>query len=235
MEAGMSTSMSNIKGIYEKVGSLLKYTYVADIANASTKQLKILSIPPASIAYTLFSLISSTTDATVQTKNASALSHTHSNLYDQNLEFSTFNKMRIRPMYSEQIVINDTTINASAIPIGNYFFVSVLFETSMISDDNYILMHEDVNDICSGSTGSKYVGAIKLTSLDVISLGNNLYVTKLGSGFTFLNTANNDQSTLTNFPLPYFAIGKYENNKYNVISNSDLKLHDIAICVSIES
>ena len=231
----MSTSMSNIKGIYEKVGSLLKYTYVADIANASTKQLKILSIPPASIAYTLFSLISSTTDATVQTKNASALSHTHSNLYDQNLEFSTFNKMRIRPMYSEQIVINDTTINASAIPIGNYFFVSVLFETSMISDDNYILMHEDVNDICSGSTGSKYVGAIKLTSLDVISLGNNLYVTKLGSGFTFLNTANNDQSTLTNFPLPYFAIGKYENNKYNVISNSDLKLHDIAICVSIES
>ncbi len=231
----MSTSISNIKGIYEKVGSLLKYTYVADIANASTKQLKILSIPPASIAYTLFSLISSTTDATVQTKNASALSHTHSNLYDQNLEFSTFNKMRIRPMYSEQIVINDTTINASAIPIGNYFFVSVLFETSMISDDNYILMHEDVNDICSGSTGSKYVGAIKLTSLDVISLGNNLYVTKLGSGFTFLNTANNDQSTLTNFPLPYFAIGKYENNKYNVISNSDLKLHDIAICVSIES
>ena len=30
MEAGMSTSMSNIKGIYEKVGSLLKYTYVAE-------------------------------------------------------------------------------------------------------------------------------------------------------------------------------------------------------------
>jgi hypothetical protein len=239
MEAGMSTSMSNIKGIYEKVGSLLKYTYVADIANASTKQLKILSIPPASMADTLFSLISSAKDATVQTKKASALSNTHSSLYDQNLVFSTFNKMRARPylyeIHEDHIVLNDTTLNASAIPIRKTFFASVLFETSMISDDNYILMHEDVNDICSGSTGSKYVGAIKLTSLDVISLGNNLYVTKLGSGFTFLNTANNDQSTLTNFPLPYFAIGKYENNKYNVISNSDLKLHDIAICVSIES
>jgi hypothetical protein len=225
MEAGMSTSMSNIKGIYEKVGSLLKYTYVADIANASTKQLKILSIPPASIAYTLFSLISSTTNATVQTKNASALSHTHSNLYDQNLEFSTFNKMRIRPMYSEHTVINDTTINAAAIPIGNYFFVSVLFETSMISDDNYILMHEDVNDVNDVRIG--------LTSSDVVSLGNNLYVTKLGSYFTFSNAVNDNQSPLTNFTFPYFAIGKYENSKYNVISNSDFKLHDIAICVSI--
>ena len=239
MEAGMSTSMSNIKGIYEKVGSLLKYTYVADIANASTKQLKILSIPPTSTADTLFSLISSAKDATVQTKKASALSNTHSSVYDQNLEFSTFNKMRARPylheIHNAHIVLNDTTLNAAVIPMRKTFFVSALFETSMISDDNCILMHEDANDICSGSTGSKFVGAIKLTSLDVTSLGNNLYVTNLGSNFTFLNTANNDQSPLTNFPLPYFAIGKYENNKYNVISNSDFKLHDIAICVSIES
>lgn len=232
----MSTSMSNIKGIYEKVGSLLKYTYVADISNASTKQLKILSIPPASIADTLFSLISSAKDATVQTKKASALSHNYSNLYDQNLEFSTFNKMRARPylyeIHEDHIVLNDTTLNASSIPIGKTFFVSVLFETTKVNDDNYIFLHEDVNDIGVGS--SKFVGAVKLTSDNVISLGNNLYVTKL-SAFTFPNAANNSQSTLTNFPLPYFAIGKYENNKYNVISNSDLKLHDIAICVSIES
>ena len=237
MEAGMSTSMSNIKGIYEKVGSLLKYTYVADITNAAAKQVCILSIPPASMVYPLFSLISSTADATVQTKKASALSHNYPNVYDQNLEFSTFNKMRVRPYLYEtdakHIVINDTTLNASNIPLGNNFFVSVLFETSMVSDDNYILLHEDVNDIGVGS--SKFVGAIKLTSDKVVSLGNNLYVTKLASSFTFPNAASDKQTTLTNFTLPYFAIGKSENNKYNVISNSDFKLHDIAICVSIVS
>lgn len=235
----MSTSMSNIKGIYEKVGSLLKYTYVADIANAAAKQVCILSIPPASMVYPLFSLISSTADATVQTKKASALSHTHSNVYDQNLEFSTFNKMRIRPdlaeIHARQYIINDTTLNASAITLGNYFYVSVLFETKMISDDNYIVMHEDVNDISADASSSKYVNAIQLTSSNVISLGSDLYVTKLASSFTFPNAADDNQTTLTNFTLPYFAIGKKENSKYNVISNSDFKLHDIAICVSIAS
>lgn len=235
----MSTSLTSIKGIYRKVTAnneaRLKYTYVAGITDPATKSLALFSIPFADTVQktSMFGLVSSTDDAEqiYETFNGTL----NGTQYEPNLRFDSLDKMMSRPNTTEfnsnPRLINEGLFNAASIAIGDDIFFSVLFETNAddeVLNDAYIVCHEKANNIP--------VSAIKMTDNSVVSLGNNLYVTKLASSFKIKN--NNDGQALDNFPLPYFTIAHIETDINRGIDvyrrpNVDFKIHDIAICACL--
>lgn len=228
----MSTSLTSINGIYRKViannEARLKYTYVAGITNPATKSLALFSIPFADAVQndavqntSMFGLVSSTDDA------EQIRTDINGTQYETNLRFDSLDKMMSRPNtteFAEGQFINEGLFNATRVAINDDIFFSVLFEVDIegFEDDIYIVCHEDGNDIP--------VSAIQISDSSVVSLGNNLYVTKLNSSFTIKN--NNDGQALDNFPLPYFTIAHIEDGVYRRL-NIDFKIHDIAICACL--
>lgn len=234
----MSTSLTSINGIYRKViannEARLKYTYVAGITYPATKSLALFSIPFAATPSntSMFGLVSSTDDATLinETFNGTL----NDIQYEPNLLFDSLDKMMSRPNTTEftvdQRFINEGEFNATSVAINDYIYFSVLFKADIagFNEDIYIMCHEKANNLP--------VSAIKMTDSNVVSLGNNLYVTKLNSSFKIKN--NNDGQALDNFPLPYFSIAHIETDINSGIDmyrrlNVDFKIHDIAICACL--
>ncbi len=222
----MSTNLDNIKGVYKKVvneyDAFIKFAYFADIKNYSNKLLQMRTIPTTTNAPSNCCLVSSTDDAQMDYERATLPNCGEMNYY-------TFTKLYQRPNVGTiPSRISNNMIIAPQLSTSTTFFISVLFEYKETpTNDVYLLYYEPVNRVYNGGTIN--VGPISLTSSSVMSLGNNMYVTKLQSYFTYPNRLDN--LTLNPFSLPCIGIAKYVNNTYTVLPDESVfKLHDIAVC-----
>lgn len=219
------------KGIYQKVSindeSYLKYTFVAAIkgGTSNSRVVKIFSVPDIQ-----------STSATYRAGNTlftSLMTDSPSTKTHNSVTYQTFSTLKTRPNADKftkyEPFDNGKTgskLYTSAVSNNTSAYVSALFKADLSNADaNTYLLAYMTNG--SNTTNLLSTTAIPINDTNIAQLGDDMNVLKLGT--TYANINGSAPATLG---APEFVLAKLSNNTWTTAS--DFKLHDVAICCSMQ-